>query len=408
MTASVPPTAPAAPSVDDGSSVDRRIGDYRVLGTLGAGSVADVYLVEHLRGSRHALKALRLANRRRRERLHREGQLLASLRHPNVVRVDEVIDDGVTTGLVLELVEGPTLAQLLRAYQPSVAQADDLARQLFDGLEAAHRAGLVHRDLKPANVLLSVAGEGVRVKVGDFGLAKALGHLDEGTDPTQTGATMGTPRYMAPEQFRSAKHADQRADLFSLGAVLYELVTGAPAFVGSDVIALFEQASSGAYRPLHELAPQLPERMGRAVQAALQADRRQRVASVAELRALWCDDEPASPRPWEARHLATLRTLVPTARVTEPTLSVTRSETGAQAPVAPAQRPTVPTPPSQRATVPASPPPMPSLVAEAVPGASRAWSLLLAPTAGVLGLLAGLGLTLGLGVAFLVATWWGS
>jgi len=398
----------AAPSqAPAGLTVGERIGPYRVVGALGAGATADVHLVEHVDGgARYALKALRIGSTRRQRRFLREAELLARLSHPGIVRVHEVLTDGPLTALVLEYVDGPTLADLIRGYQPSLRQADALARQIISGVAAAHRGGLIHRDLKPANILLDVAGDRVVAKLSDFGLAKALDDDTEG--PTHTGMTLGTPRYIAPEQFRSAKHADPRADLFSLGTVLYELLTGSPAFPGRDVIALYDMASAGRYRPLQELAPQLPERVERAIDAALRPDRAQRVGSAEALLDLWTGGDPApdADAVWEPRHLqaiSELRTtdVGPRADATE---SLGRPRT---TPLAPARRPTVVRPPSQRPTLPASPPKLPSAPPAAPradgpppPSAPRRWGLPLVVLLG--GIVGACSIALGL----IAAAWW--
>ena len=213
-----------------------RIDRYEVVRPLGQGGMAVVVEVRHLDlGTRHALKVLQVHAPWLHARLLTEGRIQASLRDNHVCRVTDVIRVGDAPGLVMELVDGPPLELLLANYQPNLDQIDHLARGILAGVRAAHAAGLVHRDLKPANILLEISEQEDQVipKVADYGLAKTLGELGSGgRNTTRSGATLGTPSYMAPEQFRNAKYADQRADLFSIGCILYELVTGMRPFAG--------------------------------------------------------------------------------------------------------------------------------------------------------------------------------
>src|SRR5690606_39000326 len=126
--------------------------------------------------------------------------------------------------LVMDLVDGPSLDDLMYQRRLSVAEVDELARGILAGVAEAHRHGFVHRDLKPANVLLKPIPGGFTPKVADFGIVKALEVSGDGMHATRVGVAMGTPRYMAPEQVRDAKSVDQRADVFSLGAMFYEML----------------------------------------------------------------------------------------------------------------------------------------------------------------------------------------
>jgi serine/threonine protein kinase len=267
--------------IHSGATIDR----YVVEGRLGEGGMGVVLRVRHqVLGTAHALKVLTLTSRGLQDRLRREGVIQAALAHPNVVRVSDVVDVGDGIGLILEYVDGPSLEDLLRERRPTLAEVDAIATGILAGVAAAHRAGVVHRDLKPANILLARAGDGFVPKVADFGLAKAL---DGGASRTRTGATFGTPSYMSPEQTRDAKNLGPASDVWSLGAVLYELCTGHKAFDGVDVLETMRSVAAGAYAPPRSLAPELPRRMERAIVAALQVDPARRPRSVEALAALW-------------------------------------------------------------------------------------------------------------------------
>jgi serine/threonine protein kinase len=270
-------------SVEPGDSLDR----YEVLSVLGRGGMATVYSVRHRDlGTHHALKVLHVDAPGLSERLLFEGRVQASLRHPNVCRVSDVVRIGKQVGLVMDLVRGPSLEQLLDALTPNLLQIDLLADGMFRGLHAAHLAGLVHRDVKAANVLVDLAEGRLVPKVSDFGLARALDTPARAKE-TRAGTQMGTPGYMAPEQYRDAKSVDARADVFSLACVLYELVSGAPAFPGDHSFELYEAAAAGRFRPLEELAPHLPARVSATIARALSPHAAHRFQTVDEMREAW-------------------------------------------------------------------------------------------------------------------------
>ncbi|MSQ04349.1 MAG: hypothetical protein EXR71_21125 [Myxococcales bacterium] len=250
-----------------GTAIDR----YLVEARLGEGGMAVVYRVRHASlGSLHALKVLSGSMASVRERLMQEGRLQASLRHPNVVTVTDVVDVNGSPGLIMEFVDGPNLGELLDRGRLSLAQADALALGILEGVSAAHGVGLIHRDLKPANVLIASTKAGLVPKVADFGLAKLLaGDASGAMRKTRSGTAMGTPSYMAPEQIRNAKGVDGRADIFSLGAILYELYCGDMAFPGDDMWTIFGSITSGVYAHPQDLAPDIPERVAQAIRGAL-------------------------------------------------------------------------------------------------------------------------------------------
>lgn len=268
---------------------------YAVEVRLGEGGMAVVYRVRHTAlGTLHALKVLTVSSPGLRARLEQEGRVQASLRHPNVVAVTDVIDVGGAHGLILEYVDGPSLEGLLRTRKLSVEEIDALVPGILGGVAAAHRLGVVHRDLKPANVLLQQFESGLVPKVADFGLAKVFDSSDASVRArTRTGSAMGTPHYMSPEQVRDAKGVGTATDVFALGAILYEMVTGRRAFDGPDLLHIFNEVAAGRYVPVRTLAPDAPDRMVEAIAAALAVEPTARPASVEALAALWGVTLPA-------------------------------------------------------------------------------------------------------------------
>ena len=224
--------------------VGTRLGHYDVTALIGEGGMGQVYQATDTKLNRQvALKILPEAfvtDPDRLARFQREAQVLASLNHPNIAQIHGIEEEGGTRALVLELVEGPTLADRISKGPISVDEALLIAKQIAEALEAAHEAGVIHRDLKPANIKVREDGT---VKVLDFGLAKALDPAPTG-DPsqsptltaaaTQMGVIMGTAAYMSPEQARG-KPVDKRADIWAFGCVLYEMLTGTKPFAGDDV-----------------------------------------------------------------------------------------------------------------------------------------------------------------------------
>lgn len=259
--------------VETGRVIER----YVVEGVLGSGGMASVYLLRHRHlGTHHALKVLTTIGPNAELRLMLEGRVQAALRHPNIVAVTDILEVDGTPGLLMEYVPPPSLAVWLDQHQPSVEEAESLFRGIVDGVRHAHRYGLVHRDLKPSNVLLArYEGEGLVPKVADFGLAKLLSDDPVNAGQTRSGLTMGTPQYMAPEQFRDAKKVDRRADMFSLGCVLYELLAGRPPFAWSDFITLYNQILAREYP---RLPASVPQRLVDAVEALLEPERDARLS----------------------------------------------------------------------------------------------------------------------------------
>ncbi len=272
--------------LEEGTLVDHR---YAVETQIGRGGMAAVYRVRHVHlQTQHALKVLTISHGSVQARLMQEGMAQAALNHPNIVRVTDVVhlDSGV--GLVMEYVRGPSLEELLPERELTLEQMDAVALGILDGVAAAHAMRLIHRDLKPANVMMALQPGALVPKVADFGLVKMVaGDGDEAFSKTRSGMTMGTPAYMAPEQIRDAKKVDARADIWSLGAILYELVSGVRAFDAADIVDLFVKVSTGNRTPIRELCPDLPQRMVDAIEGALTVDAADRFADVSALRGAW-------------------------------------------------------------------------------------------------------------------------
>jgi Tol biopolymer transport system component/serine/threonine protein kinase len=280
-----------------------RLGPYEIVSPLGAGGMGEVYRARDTRlGREVAIKVLPesfLADPDRRARFDREARLLAALNHPNVAAVYGLEEVGTTPSLVLELVEGETLAERLAVGPMPIRDALGVMRYIAEALEAAHRQGIVHRDLKPANVKITPAE---KVKVLDFGLAKALGPEPAGSDlslsPTATrnathqGVILGTAAYMSPEQARG-KALDERTDVWSFGCVFYETLTGRRAFGGetfSDVVAgIIEREPDWTALPAA-----LPSKVRDLLRRCLQKDRDKRLHAIADAR-IEIDEALAEP-----------------------------------------------------------------------------------------------------------------
>ncbi len=222
-----------------------KLGPYEILSAIGAGGMGEVYRARDAKLGRDvAIKVLPAGFARDAERMarfQREAKVLASLNHPNIATVHGLEDSSGTYALVMELVEGPTLADRIKQGPIPIDEALRIAKQICEALEYAHERGIVHRDLKPANVKVT---NDDAVKVLDFGLAKAMegdtASVDIATSPTLSrlatmqGVLLGTAAYMSPEQAK-AKPVDRRADIWAFGCVLYEMLTGKMAFSGETV-----------------------------------------------------------------------------------------------------------------------------------------------------------------------------
>ena len=270
-----------------------RLGPYEILSALGAGGMGEVFRARDPKLNRQvAIKVLPDAyasDPERIARFHREAQAVAALSHPNIAAIYDLAESDDTTFLVLELIEGDTLADRLRRAPVPIEEALAIAKQIVDGLEAAHEKGICHRDLKPANVKLTPEGA---VKVLDFGLAKfmqagaVVSNLTH--SPTLTvagtlpGVILGTAGYMSPEQAKGFD-ADQRSDIFSFGCILYELLAGRQAFEGetaSEILASVIKSDPD----LAALPPRLNPRLTELLRRCLEKDRKKRWHAAADVR----------------------------------------------------------------------------------------------------------------------------
>lgn len=262
-----------------------------VEGEIGRGAMATVYRVRNVEDGR--LAALKVPEGHATRRMPREARLQEGLVHPHVVRCFGVLRVDGHDAILMELVEGPNLQEVLdRGPLPADARME-LAVQILDGVAAVHGAGLVHRDLKPANILIGPSPSGVAARIGDFGLIKHLA----ATRMTRTGARMGTPGYMAPEQLSDAGRVGHEADLFALGAMLYELFTDEDAFQGANLVELLGAIQRGGCRDPHRLRKVLPPILAASVVACLEADPRYRPASAEGLLRLWEPHRPVRLHP---------------------------------------------------------------------------------------------------------------
>jgi serine/threonine protein kinase len=260
------------------------IGDYQILKVLASGTSATVYQGQHpSTGAMVALKVIPgrvVADPVLRMRFAKECQVARKLDHPHVVRVLNFGLDGTKPYLVMEYMGGGSLGQRLQQHgRLAEREAVTIVTQIGQALQWAHERRLVHRDVKPGNILL---GEDGQAKLADLGLVKNLDDRDHLTKPLEC---LGTPNFMAPEQFKDTKKADSLCDLYSLAATLYMTVTGTLPFQArsaSAVAAIFKKKLEEDIAPPQQLAPELSERVSVAILRALKVDRKKRQASVQE------------------------------------------------------------------------------------------------------------------------------
>lgn len=263
-------------------SPTEKIGPYRILERLGEGGMGEVFLAYDERLDREvALKRIRaegMASPERRERFRREARMAARLSHASIVQVYDVLAEGDTDFIVLEFVEGETLRSLLRRGPLDVEKASTLALDVARGLEEAHRQGIVHRDLKTENILVTPSG---RAKIADFGIAKRILREKDEEPLTGDGRVLGTYRAMSPEQARG-EPVDHRSDLFSLGVLLYEMLSGRSPFEAENELATVHRIVAHRQTSLSEISPRVPARLSILVDHLLEKDPNLRPRSAGE------------------------------------------------------------------------------------------------------------------------------
>src|SRR6202167_5546477 len=311
-----------------------KLGPYEIQSPIGVGGMGEVYRAKDTRLDRNvAVKILpsHLSdNPEAKQRFDREARAISSLNHPNICTLHDVAHEDGIDCLVMEFLDGETLADRLRKGPLPTEQVLKIGIEICEGLERAHKSGVVHRDLKPANVMLTKTG----AKLMDFGLAKAtsagasptssLTMTISNPSPTQPltahGTIVGTFQYMSPEQ-TEGKEADARSDIFALGAVLYEMATGKRAFTGKSQASLVAAILASEPPPISMVQPMSPPALEQVIKSCLAKDPEERFQTVHDLKlqlrwiAEASSSQPAQPAQVRARRAVQKRTLVIAAAV---------------------------------------------------------------------------------------------
>lgn len=272
-----PPTRPEVTVVSPSEPEVRHIGKYTVSRYLGHGAMGRVYLGQHpelqLQVAVKVIDERHAADPRYRRQFLQEARLASQINHPNVIRIYDADQDGDCCFMVQEYVDGGDVAALIRRVTPGGLPLRDalrIATGAAAGLAAAEKLHIVHRDIKPSNILITRSGE---PKLADLGLARKLRQATDATTAdgsiTQPGSTVGTPAYMAPEQILTTGQVDIRADIYSLGATLFEMVTGQPPFPGTSTEDILRRHLHDPVRDPRQLNPKLPRRVAQLIMRML-------------------------------------------------------------------------------------------------------------------------------------------
>ena len=256
------------------------IGKYKVTAIIAKGGMGTVYKAIHPSLKRYVvIKKLTIrGNAALRERFKREAQILMELHHPNIVHMFDFFKEGSFYYIVLEYVDGMALDKLLKKREKLTSPITMLIlRDTCNALKYAHEKGIIHRDIKPGNILISRHGE---IKLADFGIASSEKESDNDSNLTQQGSALGTPAYMPPEQFSDSKTVDQRADIYSLGIMLYEMVVGKKPFPGNFSPETLAQIHKGKYESPKKLDKNIDPTILRLIRKMIQPNPKHRFQNV--------------------------------------------------------------------------------------------------------------------------------